>query len=74
MDEERKKCSVTFEDENIHKDEQNLHKLEDDDVFDSDTGDCKQNIIIYPEDISSDFETDLDITPPPIGNSNYFSF
>jgi hypothetical protein len=39
MDEKRKKCSVTFEDENIHKDEQNLHKLEDNDVFDSDTGD-----------------------------------
>ena len=72
MDEKRKKCSVTFGDENIHKDEQNLHKLEDDDVFDSDTGDCKQNIIIYSEDISSDFDTDLDITPPPIGNSNYF--
>ena len=72
MDEERKKCSVTFEDENIHKDEQILDKLEDDTVFDSDTGDGKQDIIIYPADISSDFETDLDITPPPIGNSGYF--
>jgi len=72
MDEKRKKCSVTFEDENIHKDEQILDKLEDDDIFDADIGDGKQDIIIYPEDISSDFETDLDITPPPIGNSNYY--
>ena len=33
MDEERKKCSVTFEDENIHKDEQILHKLSVDRYF-----------------------------------------